>query len=100
MGLTIYYKLSVTENLSFAVVRELVERTALYARKISCAEVSEVMPAEADPIFSRLFVRAGEERDCFFGFVPAKRGWLVELWPGEGCESGTFGLCQFPRRAP
>ena len=57
MGLTIHYKLSVAENLSPAMVRELIQRTALYARKIGCAEVSEVMPAEADPIFSRLFVR-------------------------------------------
>ncbi|MCU0783978.1 MAG: hypothetical protein MUF81_08000 [Verrucomicrobia bacterium] len=100
MGLTIHYKLSVTENLSSAVVRELIQRTALYSWKIGCAEVSEVMPADADPIYSRLFVRAGEERDCCFGHVPAKRGWLVEVWPGEGCESATFGLCQYPRRAP
>jgi len=100
MGLTIHYKLSVAGKLSSAVVRELVQRTALYARKIGCAEVSDVMPPGADPIYSSLFVRAGKEEDCCFGHVPAKRGWLVEVWPGEGCESATFGLCQYPRRAP
>ena len=41
MGLTIHYKLSVATNLSAAVVRELARRTALYARKIGCAEVGE-----------------------------------------------------------
>src|SRR5437764_14614344 len=33
MGLTIHYKLSVTKYLASAVVRELADRTALYARK-------------------------------------------------------------------
>jgi hypothetical protein len=99
MGLTIYYKLFVAENLSSAVVRELANRTALYARKIGCAEVGEILRAESDASLAPLFVRAGEERDCCFGHVPAKRGWLVEVWPGEGCESATFGLCQYPRRA-
>ncbi len=99
MGLTIHYKLSVAENLSSAVVRELASRTALNARKIGCTEVSEVLRVESDPSLAPVFVRAGEEKDCCFGHVPAKRGWLVEVWPGEGCESATLGLCQYPRRA-
>jgi hypothetical protein len=49
MGLTIHHKLSVAENLSVAVVCELILRTALYARKIGCAEVGEVTRVEADP---------------------------------------------------
>lgn len=100
MGLTINYKLSVAENLSSAVVRELANRAKLYAKKIGCAEVGDVIPVEKDTPFTSLFVRAGEERDCCFGLVPAKRGWVVEVWPGEGCESAEFGLCQYPRRAP
>lgn len=24
----------------------------------------------------------------------------MEIWPGEGCESALFGLCQYPRRIP
>ena len=99
MGLTIYYKLSVAENLSSAVVRELVQRARLYALRIGCKEASDMMPASAEPIFSRLFVQAGREEDACFGHVPAKRGWLVEVWPGEGCESAHIGLCQYPRRA-
>ena len=48
MGLTIHYKLSVTKYLASAVVRELADRTALYARKIGCAEVGEVVRATDD----------------------------------------------------
>jgi len=100
MGLTIYYKLAVTENFASTVARELVNRAGLYAKKIGCAEVSDVMPVKKDTPFTSLFVRAGEERDCCFGHVPAKRGWVVEVWPGEGCDSAHLGLCQYPRRAP
>jgi hypothetical protein len=100
MGLTIHYKLSVAMNLSAAVVRELAQRTALYAQKIGCVEVGEVMRVEADTPFTGLFVRVGREEDCCFGTVPAKRGWVVEVAPGEGCETALFGLCQYPRRIP
>ncbi len=88
MGLTIHYKLAVDKNLSAAVIRELAQRTALYARKIGCAEVGEVESVKADTPFTSLFVSVGREEDCCFGHVPAKRGWVVEVWPGEGCESG------------
>lgn len=98
MGLTIHYKLAVDKNLSVTVVRELAQRAALYARKIGCAEVGEVTRVEADTPFTSLFVSVGREQDCCFGHVPAKRGWVVEVWPGEGCESAEFGLCQYPRR--
>ena len=100
MGLTIHYKLSVAEKLSPVVVRGLAERTALYARKIGCAEVSEVQSVKADMPYTQLFVSVGREEDCCFGHVPAKRGWVVDIWPGEGCENALFGLCQYPRRTP
>src|SRR6266478_5392747 len=100
MGLTIHYKLSVTQALRVAVVRELAQRTAHYARKIGYVEVGEVESVKADTPFTALFVRVGREEDCCFGNVPAKRGWVVAVWPGEGCESALFGLCQYPRRIP
>ena len=96
MGLTIHYELSVTKNLLVAVVRELAQQTALYARKIGCAEVSEVLRAADDEKSAPLFVHVGKPEDCCFGHVAPKHGWLVEVWPGEGCESATFGLCQYP----
>lgn len=100
MGLTIYYRLSVAKNLSPDVVRELVQRVALYARKIGCAEVGEPLRPFQEPVYSSLFVHAGREEDACFGSVPARAGWLVEVWPGEGCESAHFGLCQYAREAP
>ena len=57
MGLTIHYKLAVAEKLSSAVVRELVQRAAHYARKIGCAEAGEVMLFDPDmPFPSFLYV--------------------------------------------
>ena len=93
MGLTIHYNLRVVDNLSSAVVRELAGRTALYARKIGCAEVGEVMRVNFDTPFTSM-------KDHRFGRIPAKRGWVVDVWPGEGCESTLFGLCQYPRFVP
>ncbi len=100
MGLTINYKLSVPQNLSSAVVRELAARTALYARKIGCAEVDEVKRVKADTPFTTLLVEFGREEEDRYDTVPATRGWAVEVWPGKGCESALFGLCQYPRRMP
>src|SRR3989442_242121 len=100
MGLTIHYQLSVRKRLFSAAVRELAQRTALYARKIGCLEVGEIMRVEADTPFTGLFVRAGREEDGCFGTVPAKCGWVVGVAPGEGCETALFGLCQYPRRIP
>jgi len=100
MGLTIHYKLSVTQRLSSAVVRELAERTALYAWKIGCAEVGEVIRATDDEKSAPLFFHVGKPEDGCFGHVAPKRGWLVEVWPGEGCESATLGLCKYPSLVP
>jgi hypothetical protein len=100
MGLTIHYKLSVEKNLAIAVVRELAERTARFAQKIGCEEVSDILRADGDVKCAPLFVSVGRPEDGCFGHVPPTRGWLVEVWPGKGCESATFGLCQYPRRIP
>jgi hypothetical protein len=100
MGLTIHYELSVSENLKLSVVRELVQRVARYAEKIGCAEVGQVQRAAGDHQNAGLFVRSGRPEDCCFGIVPPKHGWVVEVWPGEGCESATFGLCDYPRLTP
>ena len=100
MGLTIYYRLSVAKNISSNAVRELVQRVAEHAYKIGCAEASKPLRPFHEPVYSRLPVHAGRPEDGCFGFVPASEGWVVEIWPGEGCESAHFGLCQYPRTAP
>ncbi len=55
---------------------------------------------QRDTPYTQLFVSVGREEDCCFGQVSAKRGWVVVVWPGKGCESAEFGLCQYPRRIP
>ena len=64
---------------------------------IGCAEVSKPLLPFQVPVFSELSVHVS--KSCFGG-VPARAGWLVEVWPGEGCECAHFGLCQYPRQAP
>jgi hypothetical protein len=100
MGLTIYYELSVRERLKVAVVRELVQRVAQYAEKIGCAEVGQVQSAAGDERNVPLYVHVGPPEDYCFGRIPPLRGWQVEVWPGKGCESANFGLCQYARRIP
>jgi len=97
MGLTIYYKLSVAENLSPAVVRELVSRAGLYAKKIGCAEAGAVMPVDNDTPETFWHVQYERQGERFVRSIPAKHGWVVNVWPGEGCESALFGLCRYPR---
>ena len=98
MGLTIHYKLAVEKNIPSAAARELIQRIALHAKEIGCAEVGEVMRVEANTPFTGLFVRMGRAEDCCFGQAQARSGWMVDVWPGEGCESALFALCKYPRR--
>jgi len=100
MGLTIHYKLSVKKKISSAAARGLVERAARHAKEIGCAEVGEIIRVEPDFPFTSLFVRAGKAEDCCFGDVPARDGWLVDVCPGNGCESVLLALCQYPREIP
>jgi hypothetical protein len=102
MGLTIHYTLSLREDVSPAAVRELVRRTGHFARKIGCAEVGEPLRAEADKIetcMSFPISKPGKDGVRYFSQTNATRGWFLMVWPGEGCETASFGLCQHPRRA-
>jgi hypothetical protein len=99
MGLTIHYTLSVKQDLASGPIYEMARRTADYARKIGCAKVSKLIPAEAHPEDAPLFFRVGKRQDGAFGAVRPWRGWLVDVLPGAGCETATFGLCQYPEWA-
>jgi hypothetical protein len=100
MGLTIHYTLALKERVSADVVRELVRRTALYARKIGCVVVSRSLRAEKREDLAMQFVPVGGPDASFYAMVAPERGWLVQVWPGAGCEWARFGLCQYPRRIP
>ena len=98
MGLTIFYTLSLKDEVAPEVVRELARRTALYARKIGCAEVSGLLQAEECQGLVPLLFSPPQSKGTFVTWVEPERGWLVEVWPGPGCETALFGLCQYPRR--
>jgi hypothetical protein len=100
MGLTISYTLTLKEDVASGVVRELVRRTALYARKIGCAEVSRVLRADRREDLAPLYFYLGEPKGSFYTWVAPERGWLVQVLPGAGCETARFGVCQYPRRVP
>jgi hypothetical protein len=92
--------LSLKEGVASSVVRELVRRTALYARKIGCAEISQVLRADGREDLAPLGIFLGEPPRNFYTWVAAEQGWLVQVLPGAGCETATFGVCQYPRRVP
>jgi hypothetical protein len=100
MGLTIHYTLSLKQDVSPGVIRELARRTADYARKIGCARASEPKRAEENEDLAPFFFPVGKQKknEGTFSGVGPKHGWLVEVWPGEGCESAEFGLCQYAKR--
>ena len=94
MGLTIHYTINATHSLGEKAVLERVRKTARLARRIGCAHVGKILPsAGSDPDAPKFFDSvAGRERRLFGG--PRTQGWLVEIWPGKGCETLTLGLCQ------
>lgn len=99
MGLTIHYTLIANGKLPEQAVRDRVRATARLARNIGCVHVGQVLPAAAsDPAAPEFFdSHAGNARRMFGG--PRTKGWLVEIWPGKGCETLTLGLCRTFRLA-
>lgn len=100
MGLTIHYTLKLKADVSPGVVRELVRRTADYARKIGCKEVDAPRRAVGDDKTAPLFFDIGkhDKNGGRFGIATPRHGWVVKIWPGAGCEDVELGLCQYPRR--
>lgn len=81
-------------------VRRRVQRTARLAQQIGCAHVGKVLPAyegnrDAPEFFQ---TRWGIHRRLVGG--EGTTGWLVEVWPGEGCETAIFGLIRHRPRIP
>ena len=100
MGLTIHYSLRARGTLKDETVHRIVQRTARLAKEIGCAHVGKVLPAwDEDRTAPEFFDSAGRTLRRMFG-GPGKRGWLVEVWPGEGCEPAVFGLIRRRPRVP
>lgn len=100
MGLTIHYTLTARGSLPDETVRQLVQRTARRAKELGCAHVGKVLSSlESDREAPDFFdTRWGNPRRCSGG--SGTRGWLVEVWPGEGCATAVFGLMRRRPRDP
>jgi hypothetical protein len=100
MGLTIRYTLAAKGTLTDDDIRKMARRTARLAQKIGCARVGKVLPAwENDPEAPDFFQTRWCDRRRLVGGC-GTRGWLVEVWPGEGCETAVFGLLRERRQVP
>ena len=101
MGMTIHYTLSVKRGTLVAWIKNLLRRTQRRARKIGCVHVGRVLDAgETDPDAPPFFECApGQERRMDGGGGGAC-GWLLEVWPGEGCETAVFGIEGHRRELP
>ena len=100
MGLTINYTLTGRGTLQDETVHRLVQRTARLAQEIGCAHVGKVlMSCDGDRDAPEFFqTRWGEHRRGVGG--RGTTGWLVEVWPGEGCATAVFGLMRRRPRIP
>jgi len=92
MGLTISYTLSIPGKPAEAVLLQMVERTAEFARKVGCEEIHG--PNFGGPEHWKMWqlpdgATTGEP-------VSPLEGWSVSVLQGEGCEHAAFGLCRYP----
>lgn len=100
MGLTIHYSFRARGTLRDETVHRIVQRTARLAKEIGCAHVGKVLLAsDNDRTAPEFFDSADLSSHRMFGGRGAT-GWLVEVWPGEGCETATFGLVRHRPRLP
>jgi hypothetical protein len=98
MGLTIHYTLSVKRGTLVRFITNLLRRTQRLARKNGCAYVGKVLHStESDPDAPPFFDCVPGRERRLHGGGPGTHGWLLEVWPGEGCETAVFGILQHRR---
>jgi hypothetical protein len=101
MGLTIHYTLSVKRGTKVAWFKNLMRRMQRLARKNGCAHVGKVLHStESDPDAPPFFDCAPGNERRMHGGGRGSNGWLLEVWPGKGCETAVFGILQHRRILP
>lgn len=100
MGLTIHYTMEVKRGTLWADVRKTLQRMRRRAQKLGCAHTGRVLDStETDPDAPDFFdTAAGNPRRMDGG--PGTAGLLLEVWPGEGCETALFGILRERRELP
>jgi len=100
MGLTIHYTLAVNKGTTVRFIRDLLRDSARLARRLGCPKVGKVLHAtESDPAAPPFFETHPGNPDRMFGGRGAS-GWLLEVWPGEGCETLLLGIVRERRELP
>ena len=101
MGLTIHYTLSVKRGTTVGWLKGLLRRTQRLAHKLGCAHTGKVLHStDEDPDAPPFFECApGNERRSDGG-GRGTEGWLLEVWPGKGCETAVFGILGHRRVLP
>jgi len=101
MGLSISYTLSVKRGTTVRFLINLLRRTQRLARQNGCAGVGKVLEAaETDPDAPPFFDCAPGQKRRLHGGGRGSYGWLLEVWPGEGCETAVFGILRQRRKLP
>lgn len=101
MGLTIHYTLSVKRGTTVRFVKTLLRHTQRLARRNGCAHVGKVLHStESDPDAPPFFDSVPGRERRLHGGGSGTHGWLLEVWPGEGCETAVFGILQHRRILP
>ena len=101
MGLTIHYTVSVKRGTTVRFIKNLLRRTQRLARKNGCAHVGKVLHSwESDPEAPPFFDCVPGRERRLHGGGSGSYGWLLEVWPGEGCETAVFGILQHQRELP
>ena len=107
MGLTIHYQLKHAGSETSA--RRLIEQLHSAAQDLPFKEVQDIVDLKGDDCrFDKrdredplrwLLVQSGgalKLDEHTYLDIPPTRIIAFETWPGEGCESANFGLCQYP----
>jgi hypothetical protein len=101
MGLTIHYTLSVKRGTTVGWLKNLLRRTQRLARKLGCAHTGKVLfSTDEDPEAPPFFECAPGNGRRTDGGGPGTDGWLLEVWPGKGCETAVFGILGHRRKLP
>ena len=97
---TIHYTLSVRKGTTVGQLKDLLKGSRRLAQRIGCAYAGRILHStETDPTAPPFFDTApGRERRLAGG--RGTHGWLVEVWPGKGCETAKFGILRERREIP
>jgi hypothetical protein len=111
MGLTIHYSLRAKASTKPVAAKALLEELRKAALDLPVAEVSEVReftPKDfendtrdyPDKEWAWALCQAGTYVDIGGGRsvdVNPESGFMLRVWPGEGCEEANFGLFRYPK---